>query len=123
MTTAESGDKELEGKDLDLPAGVPVSVRLPGKLALLLYLYADRMNTSAGKLLASLLEDTLPTFESENFEVTLRLPQVYQAMERVNMLKSVDVEELKSRILHRFEGSGPRGSPRKIREKPLEEKE
>lgn len=124
MTNAKSGNEEPEVRDLDLPLGIPVSVRLPAKLALLLYLYAERMNTSAGKVLASLLEDTLPAFtDGESFEVTLRLPQVYQAMERVNVLKSVDPEELKKRMLQRYEGTGPRGRPRKIRENPVEKNE
>jgi hypothetical protein len=124
VTNTKSGNEEPELRDLDLPLGIPVSVRLPAKLALLLYLYAERMNTSAGKVLASLLEDTLPVFtDGENFGVTLRLPQVYQAMQRVNLLKSVDPEELKKRMVQRYEGTGPRGRPRKVREKPLEKKE
>jgi hypothetical protein len=116
-TPNSAADKEPEINDLDLPLAIPVSLRLPAKLALLLYLYAERMNTSAGKLLASLLEDTLPVFEEdEKFEVTLRLPQVYQAMKRVNLLRSVNQEDLKQRILQRYEGTGPRGRPRKVRE-------
>ena len=117
MSTAKSADKEPEINDLDLPLGIAVSVRLPAKTALRLYLYAERMNTSAGKLLTSLLEDTLPAFaEGKKFDVTLRVPQVYQAMQHANLLKSVDPEDIKKRMLQRYEGAGPRGRPRKVRE-------
>jgi hypothetical protein len=118
VSTAKSAaDKEPETIDLDPALAIPVSVRLPAKTAFLLYLYAERMNTSAGKLLASLLEDTLPAFtEGKKFEVTLRVPQVYQAMQHANLLTSVNAEELKKRMLQRYEGTGPRGRPRKVRE-------
>jgi hypothetical protein len=67
--------------------------------------------------LTSLLEDTLPAFkESKKFDVTLRVPQVYQAKQHANLLMSVNPEELKERMLQRAEGSGPRGRPRKVRE-------
>jgi hypothetical protein len=116
-TAKSSADKEPEINDLDLPLGIPVSVRLPAKIAYLLYLYAERMNTSGAKLLASLLEDTLPAFtQGKKFEVTLRMPQVYQAMQGANVLRSVNAEELKKRLLQRYEGTGPRGRPRKVRE-------
>ena len=118
MSTAKSSaDKEPEINDLDLPLGIPVSVRLPAKIAYLLYLYAERMNTSGAKLLASLLEDTLPAFtQGKKFEVTLRVPQVYQAMQHANLLNPVNAEELKERMLQRYEGTGPRGRPRKVRQ-------
>src|SRR5262249_47691529 len=103
--------------DIDPARTIPVSVRLPAKIAYLLYLYSERMNTSAGKLLTSLLEDTLPAFtEAKKFEVTLRVPQVYQAMERANLLNSVNPEELKKGMLQRHDATGPRGRPRKVRE-------
>jgi hypothetical protein len=44
------------------------------------------------------------------------VPQVYQAMQRANLLTSVNPEELKERMLQRYEGTGPRGRPRKVRE-------
>jgi hypothetical protein len=118
VSTAKSAaDKQPEINDIDPAVTIPVSVRLPAKTAYLLYLYSERMNTSAGKLLTSLLEDTLPAFtEAKKFEVTLRVPQVYQAMQRANLLTSVNPEELKERMLQRYEGTGPRGRPRKVRE-------
>ena len=74
--------------------------------------------------MTSLLEDTLPAFkESKQFDVTLRVPQVYQAMERANLLNSVNPEELKKRMLQRYEGTGPRGRPKKVHEQPAEEKD
>jgi hypothetical protein len=116
-TTKTSEQKQIEMSELDPALTIPVSVRLPARVAFQLYLYAERMNTSAGKLLTSLLEDTLPAFtEGKKFEVTLRVPQVYQAMQRENLLKSVNPEELKERMLQRYEGTGPRGRPRKVRE-------
>ncbi|MGA8658833.1 MAG: hypothetical protein WB586_22085 [Chthoniobacterales bacterium] len=118
MSTAKTAaDKQTEINDLDPALTIPVSVRVPARVAFQLYLYAARMNTSAGKLLTSLLEDTLPAFkESKNFEVTVRVPQVYRAMEHANLLMSVNPEELKERMLQRAEGSGPMGRPRKVRE-------
>jgi hypothetical protein len=102
--------------EIDSALTIPVSVRLPARVAFELYLYAERMNTSAGKLLTSLLEDTLPAFkDGKKFEVTLRVPQVYQAMERASLLNSVNPEELKERMLQRYEATGPRGRPRKVR--------
>ena len=118
MSTAKSAaDKEPEINDLDLPLGIAVSVRLPAKIAYLLYFYAERMNTSPGKLLTSLLEDALPAFtEAKKSDVTLRVPQVYRAMQGADLLRSVNTEDLKKRMLQRYEGSGPRGRPRKVRE-------
>ena len=116
-TTKTSEQKQPEINDIDSALTIPVSVRLPARVAFELYLYAERMNTSAGKLLTSLLEDTLPAFkDGKKFEVTLRVPQVYQAMQRANLLTSVNPEELKERMLQRAEGSGPRGRPKKVRE-------
>jgi hypothetical protein len=118
VSTAKSAaDKEPETIDLDPTLTIPVSVRLPARVAYLLYLYSERMNTSAGKLLTSLLEDALPAFtEGKKFEVTLRVPQVYQAMQHANLLNPVNAEELKERMLQRYEGTGPRGRPRKVRQ-------
>jgi hypothetical protein len=116
-TAKSSADKEPEINDLDLPLGISVSVRLPAKIAYLLYLYAERMNTSPGKLLTSLLEDVLPAFtERKKSEVSLRAPQVYRAMQDANLLRSVNPEDIRERILRRYEGTGPRGRPRKVRE-------
>ena len=116
-TTKTTEQKQPEINDIDPALTIPVSVRLPARVAFQLYLYAERMNTSAGKLLTSLLEDTLPAFkESKKFDVTLRVPQVYQAKQHANLLMSVNPEELKERMLQRAEGSGPRGRPRKVRE-------
>ena len=115
-------ENQIGAPDIDPALTIPVSVRVPARVAFQLYLYAERMNTSAGKLLTSLLEDTLPAFkESKKFDVTLRVPQVYHAMQHANLLMSVNPEELKERMLQRAEGSGPRGRPRKVREQTAEE--
>jgi hypothetical protein len=116
-TTKSAADKETEINDFDLPLGIPVSVRLPGKMAYLLYLYAERMNTSPGKLLTSLLEDILPAFtEDKKPEVTLRVPKAYRIMQSANLLRPVNTEDLKKRMLQRYEGTGPRGRPKKVHE-------
>jgi hypothetical protein len=116
-TPKTASDKQPEINDIDPALTIPVSIRLPARVAFELYLYAESMNTSAGKLLTSLLQDTLPAFkDGKKFEVTLRVPQVYQAMERANLLNSVNPEELKKRMLQRYEGTGPRGRPKKVRE-------
>jgi hypothetical protein len=44
--------------------------------------------------------------------VTLRLPQVYRAMENADLLQPVNTKDLKERMLTR--GEGPRGKPRKV---------
>jgi hypothetical protein len=46
--------------DFDPELTVPVSMRFPAKVAYLLYFYAERMNTSAAKLLTSILEEPCP---------------------------------------------------------------
>lgn len=102
---------------------IPISLRLPAKTAHLLYLYSEEMSTSAGKLLSSLLEDILPAFESGKFEVKLRIPQVYKAMRHASLLRAVNPEELKQRLLQRYEGTGPRGRPKKVHGKPVEERD
>lgn len=91
---------------------------MPAKVTFELYLYARGVGyPRAGRVLTSLLEDTRPAFkETKKFDVTLRVPQVYQAMQRANLLTSVNPEELKERMLQRYEGTGPRGRPRKVRE-------
>ena len=116
MSTAKTSEKnQTPVDDLDHDLTVPVSVRLPAKVAYLLYLYAERMNTSMGKLLTSILEDTLPTFEkdSRDFKVTVRIPQVYRAMEDAHLLNSVKTEELRERVLKRTEPGGLMGRPPK----------
>lgn len=122
-TNKSAAETQSRTDDLDLPLAIPISIRLPAKTAYLLYLYAEQMNTSAGKLLSSLLEDVLPAFESGKFEVKLRVPQVYKAMENADLLGSVDPKELKERIFQRYEGTGPRGRPNKVHKKPAEERD
>jgi hypothetical protein len=75
------------------------------------------MNTSIGKLLTSILEDTLPTFEkdSSDFKVTVRIPQVYRAMENAHLLNAVKIDELRERVLKRTEPGGPMGRPPRLR--------
>jgi hypothetical protein len=117
MTTKSTTNEEkgLEIGDFDPAMTVPVSVRLPAKVAYLLQLYTERMNTSTGKFLNSLLEDVLPAFGKGDKDwptVTLRLPQVYRAMENADLLQPVNTKDLKERMLTR--GEGPRGKPRKV---------
>jgi hypothetical protein len=114
MTTKSTtnDEKGLEISDFDPAMTVPVSVRLPAKLAYLLQLYTERMNTSTGKVLTSILEDVLPVFSKgvkESTTVTLRLPQVYRAMEQADLWQPVNTKDLKERILTR--GEGPKGRP------------
>jgi hypothetical protein len=116
MSTAKTSEKnQVPVDDLDPDLTVPVSLRLPAKLAYLLFLYAERMNTSAAKLVTSILQDTLPTFEkdSKDFKVTVRIPQVYRAMENAQLLNPVKIEELRERVLKRTEPGGPMGRPPK----------
>jgi hypothetical protein len=114
-TSKTAKENQIGAADLDPALTIPISVRVPARVGFLLYLYAERMNTSSGKLLTSLLEDTLPAFkESKNFQVTLRVPQVYKAMENANLLQSVNVEDLKERVAKRAEAGGPMGRPRKV---------
>jgi hypothetical protein len=96
---------------------IPLSVRLPAKTAVKLYLYSERMNTSAGKLLASLLDDVLPAFEtpSTDFKVKLRLPQVYKAMQQADLLNAVNQREVEDRLIKRTEPGGQLGRPAKSR--------
>jgi hypothetical protein len=74
---------------------VPVSVRLPAGDAYKLYLYAEQMNTSPGKLPARLLDDIWPAFAGEDDTVTLLASKVYERMRNVNLLRSVNAEALK----------------------------
>jgi hypothetical protein len=72
--------------------------------------------SSAGKLLTSLLEDTLPAFRRGSgraWTVVLRTPQVYQAMQNASLIEKVNTQELKKRVLQRAEAGGSKGRPRK----------
>jgi hypothetical protein len=108
---------DKEGPSASNIITVPLSVRLPVKTAVQLYLYAERMNISAGKLLASLLEDVFHSFEqhSKDFTVRLRMPQVYRAMEEADLLNAINKREVEDRLLKRTEPSGPMGRPSKSR--------
>jgi hypothetical protein len=102
--------------DIDPELTVPVSVRLPAKVAYLLYFYAEQMNTSAAKLVTSILEDTLPTFKDDgSFDVKVRISQVYRAMLNAKIAQPVDIQELRERVLSRAEPGGPMGRPPKRR--------
>lgn len=104
---------EDEMRDVDPNLTVPVSVRIPIRLAFQLQLYAERMNQSTGKIMTSILEDVLPAFNTGTAQVTLRVPQVYRAMENGSLLQSVNVRDLKERILKRGEGAVGRPSRHK----------
>lgn len=97
---------EDEMRDVDPNLTVPVSVRVPVRLAFQLHLYAERMNQSTGKIMTSLLEDVLPAFSTDKPEVKLRVPQVYRAMEAGSLLQSVNVRDLKERMLRRCGATG-----------------
>jgi hypothetical protein len=115
MSTSKTTEKtQSPVDDLDPDLTVPVSVRLPAKVAYHLYFYAERMNTSAAKLLTSILEDTLPTFKDDaSFDVKVRISQVYRAMVNANVAQSVNGQELRDRVLSRTEPGGPMGRPPK----------
>ena len=118
MSTAKTSEKnETPVDDLDPDLTVPVSVRLPAKVAYHLYFYAEQMNTSAAKLLTSILEDTLPTFKDDgSFDVKVRISQVYRAMANAHLTQSVNSQELKERVLSRAEPGRPMGRPKKARQ-------
>lgn len=99
---------EDEMRDVDPNLTVPVSVRVPVRLAFQLQLYSERMNQSTGKIMTSILEDVLPSFGTDKPTVTLRVPQVYRAMEAGSLLQSVNVRDLKERILRRGEAAAGR---------------
>src|SRR5215469_18382082 len=88
---------------------VPVSVRLPAGVAYKLYLYAEQMGTSAGKMLTEILTDCFPAFDESKNEVTLRVPQVYKAMSTAKLLRGVSENDLAERILKRSEPGGDMG--------------
>ena len=115
MSAAKTPEKiQPAADDFDPELTVPVSVRLPAKVAYLLYFYAERMNTSAAKLLTSILEDTLPTFKDDaSFDVKVRISQVYRAMVNANLAQLVNSQELRERVLSRTEPGGPMGRPPK----------
>jgi hypothetical protein len=94
---------------------IPMSIRLPAKEAYLLHLYAEQMGTSSGKMLTSILEDALPSFEDGEYKITLRMPQVYAAMRNAKLLHGVNEEYLKDRILKRADPGGDQGRPPKAR--------
>jgi hypothetical protein len=94
---------------------VPISIRLPARHAYLLYLNARQMNTSAAKLLTLILEDVLPAFANEDSTVRLRSPQIYKLTKDVGLLKGVNADVLKNRILKRTEPGGNIGRPPKLR--------
>lgn len=100
---------EDEMRDVDPSLTVPVSVRVPVRLAFLLQLYSERMNQSTGKIMTSILEDVLPSFGTDKPTVTLRVPQVYRAMEAGSLLQSVNVRDLKERMLKRGEPKSKKG--------------
>ena len=118
MSTAKTSEKnETPVDDLHPDLTVPVSVRLPAKVAYHLYLYAEQMNTSAAKLLTSILEDTLPTFKDDgSFDVKVRISQVYRAMANAHLTRSVNSQELRERVLSRAEAGKPMGRPEKARQ-------
>jgi len=63
-------------RDVNPSLTVPVSVRIPIRLAFQLQLYSERMNQSTGKLMTSILEDVLPAFSIDKPDVALRVPRV-----------------------------------------------
>lgn len=120
MTNSHKGES-LDLGSFDPNQTVPISLRVPVKIAYLITLYSERMNTSTGKFLSSVLEDVMPAFSNppKDGMVRIRIPSVYQAMQHGDLLQNVRPEDVKSRILHRGEGQ-PTGRPTK-RRKPAEE--
>ena len=75
---------------------VAVSVRLPLELAVELNYYTERMNTSTGKVLTSMLEDILPSFKGEEHQ--LRLAKAYMVMEKADLLYPADKDQIRERF-------------------------
>lgn len=114
MKTQKTKHEELF---TDGDVAVPMSFRLPVKVATLLYKYATEMNTSSGKFLATLLEDALPAFEDGEPYITLRMVKVYQAMKGADLLRAVNTREIADRMLGRTDpNSEQQGRPAKKRE-------
>jgi len=107
MTTKQTTQARDEA-NVTFPSGqtATISMRIPAEQAYLLQFYADRMNSSTGKILNSILEDVLPTFrKGAPPQVTIRIPQVYHAMENADLLYPVNTADLKERILSRGPGA------------------
>jgi hypothetical protein len=81
---------------------IPVSVRIPARLAYQLTLYSKQLNTSTGKIMASILEDVLPAFtEGQSGGVRIRIAQAYIVMDGADLLQAVNVTDLKEALLKR----------------------
>ena len=119
MSTTKTPERiQPAADDFDPEQTVPVSVRLPAKVAYHLYLYAEQMNTSAAKIVTSVLEDALPAFEhNHKNDVRIRISQVYKAMYEAQLIMGVNEDDLRDRVLKRTEPGGPIGRPKKVRKR------
>src|SRR5262249_54084332 len=96
--------------DLNPNATVAKTIRVPQHIAFQMDLYTEQLGTNIGRWLTTVMEDVLPAFEpGASHTVTLRLPQVLEAMRKAKVGPEVDIEELKKKIT---EGA-PQGRPRR----------
>jgi hypothetical protein len=98
---------------IDKTLTFPLSARMSAQHILRLNILAAQMNTSTGKILTAILDDVLPLFDKED-EATVapKLVKLYHAMRDAGLLKAVNTEDEKRKLLARGEGQ-PRGRPRK----------
>ena len=100
-------------KDIPKNLTFPASARLPAEQILQLDIIAEQMDTSTGKVLSTILEDILPLFDPKNERASdLKIIQLYRAMRQIGILKSVNVEDKKRKLLGRGPDR-PRGRPKK----------
>jgi hypothetical protein len=97
MQTTTKNISNADDSAVSFPAGqsATISMRIPAEQAYLLQYYADRMNSSTGKILNPILEDVLPTFKKgAPPQVTIRIPQVFHAMENADLLSYLGIRKL-----------------------------
>ena len=87
--------------NIDSSLTIPVSVRIPARLAYLLTLYSKQLNQSTGKIMTSILEDVLPAFTEGQSGVRIRIAQAYVVMDGADLLQAVNVADLKEALLKR----------------------
>jgi hypothetical protein len=66
-------------------------------------------------MLADILDDVFPAFTVDNDTVTIRRAKGYKPMRDADLLKTVNIEALKDRLLKLTELGGKVGRPKKAR--------
>src|SRR6516164_3035540 len=88
---------------------VPKTIRVPQHIAFQMDLYTEQLGTNIGRWLTTIMEDVLPAFEpGASPTVTLRLPQLLEAMRKAKIGPEVDIEELKKKITEGVAQGRPR---------------